>query len=96
MVNVIQSLDINHIDYINDNKYNFALTEANKTGKKLILLYVYYLPKFPTHGYKVGMATCKPGEIFWDAIADRIKVQKHELALDDDKLLKYGQVGEFV
>jgi len=96
MVNVYKSCKINKSDSINENNAIFNLDDRNILNKKLILIYIYRLPKFPTHGYKVGMATCHPGEIFWNAIKKRIVEQSHELALSDEQLQKYGNDREVV
>lgn len=96
MVTVNKSSEINIVDTIGDKERTYILDDINNTGNKLIVLYVYYLPKFPMHGYKVGMATCHYGETFWDAIHKRIKMQEHELALTVEQYEKYGQEREVV
>lgn len=86
-------------DYINqsdtvtfdEKTYTFKLHCLNDSGRKLILLYIYRLPKFVSHGVKVGMTTCNPNESFWAALKRRIEVQQHELALDKEEFDKYGQ-----
>lgn len=98
-VNVYKSLTINFDDIItlNNKTVSFKLDDENNTDKDFIILYMYMLPKFPTHGIKVGMATCHQDETFWHAIRERIKVQKHELALNsDEKYNKYGLDREVV
>lgn len=65
--------------------YVFQLDEKNETDQRLILIYMYQLPRFPGKGIKVGMTICKMGETFWHAIASRIKDQDHELALTESE-----------
>ena len=96
MVNVFKSEIINYSDAVTSLKYPFDLDSENQLNKTLIVLYIYCLPKFPTHGYKVGMTICHSGETFWHAIQQRIKNQEHELALSPDQYGKYGQDREVV
>ncbi len=97
-VEVIRSSDINTSDSVTIFKttHQFFLDDRNDTDNDLILLYMYILPSFQTHGVKVGMAKCRPDETFWHAIKSRIKNQKHELALTDDQYNKYGLKREVV
>lgn len=92
------SPDVNPSDNIEfENKsFCFKLFEKNDTDKNLIVLYMYVLPKFQSHGIKVGMVTCHPNETFYHAIQKRISKQTHELALDDVKFKKYGQIREVI
>jgi len=95
-VNTYQSTTINLEDkYIfNHNEHVVTLHEANNIRDRIVLLYIYSLPKMPTHGFKVGMTICKWGETYWHAIKSRIDAQEYELALDSDLLEnryeKYG------
>ncbi len=91
-VNVFKSSSINTEDIITlkGKTISCGLESENNVGKDLIILYMYILPSFVFHGIKVGMATCHQGETFWHAIRERIKVQKHELALSDDKYDVHG------
>lgn len=91
-VMITRSPDINKVDTIchqNENK-TYNLDDKNDSDGSLILIYMYLLPKFQTHGIKIGMTKCKIGENFWHAIKSRISDQKHELALSDEQYLKYG------
>ncbi len=74
----------------------FHLDEINDTEQDLIVLYMYILPKYQTHGIKVGMTTCKMDETFWHAIQSRIKRQKEELALSEDEYSEHGFVREVI
>ena len=58
------SPDINQSDTVTfeDQSFNFELNDTNDSTRNLIVLYMYILPKFQTHGIKVGMATCHPNE----------------------------------
>lgn len=95
MVNVIKSPVINEIDSYTSKE--IELNQPNNENKKLFLLYIYRLPNYQNHGFKVGMTTCKIGETFWDAIKKRIAVQDHEVALPDpQEYKKYGQDREVV
>ncbi len=89
---VTKSPDINKTDAIQyqENKTIFSLDDKNNTDGSLILIYMYLLPWFQTHGIKVGMTKCKIGETFWHAIKSRIHDQRHELALTDEQYQKYG------
>lgn len=95
---VTKSPDINKTDsiryYGNDEVLN--LEDTNNTDNSLIVIYMYLLPKFQTHGIKIGMTRCKIGETFWHAIKSRIRNQKHELALADDQYKRYGLEREVV
>ena len=93
---VTKSPDINQTDAIQyqGNKTIFSLDDKNNTDGSLILIYL--LPRFQTHGIKVGMTKCKIGETFWHAIKSRIHDQQHELALTDDQYQKYGLEREVV
>ena len=95
---ITKSPDINQTDAIqyHGKKTNFNLDDRNNTDGPLILIYMYLLPKFQTHGIKVGMTKCKIGETFWHAIRARIHDQKHELALTDEQYSKYGLNREVV
>lgn len=91
-VMITRSPDINKVDticYQNENK-TYNLDDKNDTDGSLILIYMYLLPKFQTHGIKIGMTKCKIGENFWHTIKSRISDQKRELALSDEQYLKYG------
>lgn len=95
---VTKSPDINQTDTIlyQGNKTIFGLDDKNNTDGLLILIYMYLLPKFQTHGIKVGMTKCRIGETFWHAIRSRIHEQQHELALTDEQYRKYGLQREVV
>lgn len=95
---VTKSPDINQTDTIQylGNKTVFSLDDKNNTDGSLILIYMYLLPKFQTHGIKVGMTKCSIGETFWHAIRSRIHEQQHELALTDEQYRKYGLQREVV
>lgn len=98
-VNVSKSSTINTDDIITikEQSVSIKLEDINNYDRNFIVLYMYMLPKFPTHGIKVGMATCHPNETFWHAIKERIRVQKHELALTpEDKYIKYGLEREVI
>ena len=89
---ITKSPDINQTDEIKyqGKQISFNLDDKNNTDNSLILIYMYLLPKFQTHGIKIGMTKCKIGETFWHAIKSRIHDQQHELALTDDQYQKYG------
>ncbi len=89
---VRKSPGINQTDSvkINGKQRSFSLDDRNDTDGDLILIYMYCLPKFPTHGIKVGMTKCRLGENFWHAIKTRISVQQHEVALPESQYEKYG------
>ena len=91
-VEVIKSPSLQDFDIvtIDGKSQSFKLDDINATGRNFILLYMYVLPTFMSHGIKVGMATCRDGETFWHGIYQRIKVQEHELALQPDKYDKHG------
>ncbi len=86
--NSYQSKSINvHDSFIAGiTKQTVFLDEVNNIKDRLVLLYIYSLPRLPLHGYKVGMTICKLGETFWHAIKTRIDAQEYELALDSDLL----------
>lgn len=91
-VEIKRSVELNSSDSA---KYNgkpktFHLDEINDTEQDLVVIYMYILPKFQSHGIKVGMTKCKIDETFWHAIKSRIRDQQHELALTDDQYVKYG------
>lgn len=89
---ITKSPDINKTDEIKyqGKQISFNLDDKNNTDNSLILIYMYLLPKFQTHGIKIGMTKCKIGETFWHGIKSRIHGQQHELALTDDQYQKYG------
>lgn len=95
---VYLSEDINQLDSIEfeGRRFSFELSKPNETNQNLIVLYMYVLPKFQTHGIKVGMATCHPDETFSHAIKKRIGEQEHELALSKEQFEKYGQEREVI
>jgi hypothetical protein len=96
MPNVFKSPHINISDNVNINQRVFLLDSQNDTGITLFVIYIYRLPDFQTHGFKVGMTICHDEEIFWDAIRKRINKQQQELALSDDQYVKYGNDREVV
>ena len=89
---ITRSPDINKADTINyrDKNKTYNIDDKNDTDGSLILIYMFLLPKFQTHGIKIGMTKCKIGENFWHAIKSRISDQKHELALTEEQYSKYG------
>lgn len=89
---ITRSPDINKVDtiYYQGKNKSYDLDDKNDTDGSLILIYMYLLPKFQTHGIKIGMTKCKIGENFWHAIKSRISDQKHELALTEEQYSKYG------
>ena len=95
---VLFSPDINQSDVVSYNGKNsiFELNKTNDSDDDLIILYMYVLPKFPTHGIKVGMATCHKGETFSHALKKRVGEQVHELALTNDQFAKYGNEREVI
>lgn len=95
MVTVRKSTDpeLNTVDIKNK---DYELDSINDSSTDLIVLYIYRLPKFQAHGFKVGMVKCKPKETFWHAIKERIRIQKNELALTDEQYSKYGNEREVV
>lgn len=95
---VKKSADINISDSVSykGNPKTFHLDEINDTNQELIVLYMYILPKFQTHGIKVGMTKCRMDETFWHAIKSRIKNQKNELALTEEQYDKYGSIREVI
>lgn len=102
-VNTFRSNEINNEDnfVVKNTSYQYLLTQQNDLKDNLIVLYIYVLPKMPTHGYKVGMTTVKKGETFWHAIKSRIDAQVNEVALHsgdlfDDRYEKYGLDREVV
>ena len=92
---VQKNKDINLEDKINVER-TYYLDSKNTFEQDLILIYLYFLPNFPTHGIKVGMTKCKINETFWHALETRIKNQHHELALDNEQLSKYGNIREVI
>ena len=98
MAECIFSSDINLQDIYNNDSQNyiFNLDDKNTFSKDLILIYMYFLPSFSAHGYKVGMAKCHRNETFKHALIRRISEQKHELALNDEQYEKYGNVREVI
>ena len=97
-INVFKSSEINSFDIvkIDGKSKTFNLDENNNEGRDFILLYMYVLPSFMSHGIKVGMATCHDGETFWHGISQRIRNQEHELALQPDKYEKHGLTREVI
>lgn len=97
-IKVTKSSNINLTDTIKyqGNKIAFNLDDKNSTDGDLILIYMYLLPKFQTHGIKIGMTKCKIDETFWHAIKSRIKNQQHELALSNEQYNKYGLQREVI
>lgn len=93
-----KSIDINQFDSVsyNGKPKTFHLDEKNDTEQELVVLYMYILPTFQTHGIKVGMTKCKSDETFWHAIKYRVGNQVHELALTDEQYEKYGLVREVI
>jgi len=95
-VKTFQSKEINIKDIfnLNQNQYKVSLDDTNNSIDRVVLLYIYFLPKMPMHGFKVGMTICKIGETFWHAIKSRIDAQVKEVALGgdlfDDRYEKYG------
>ncbi|MBN2835403.1 MAG: DEAD/DEAH box helicase family protein [Candidatus Delongbacteria bacterium] len=95
-VNTYQSSSINVTDHIvyNHSELKVTLEEKNSIKDRVVLLYIYSLPKMPMHGYKVGMTICKTGETYWHSIKSRIDTQVKEVALGgdlfDDRYEKYG------
>lgn len=95
-INTFKSNFINQSDdfKIQSSQNTILLDEVNKLKDRVVLLYIYSLPKMPMHGYKVGMTICKLGETFWHAIKSRIDAQDYEVALEGDLLdnlyEKYG------
>ena len=97
-IQVKKSADINPTDSV---KYKgkpktLHLDDINDTEQNLIVLYMYILPKFQSHGIKVGMTKCKMDETFWHAIKARIKNQQNELALTEEQYAKYGLEREVI
>lgn len=96
MISVYKSKLIN-LKETNPKLKPISLDSPNHEGKRIIILYIYRLPEYQNHGFKVGMTTCKIGETFWDAIKKRISEQDHEVALPDpEEYKKYGQNREVV
>ena len=92
------STSINRIDKVFHNRKTdvFELNGRNVLPNELIVLYMYVLPKFLSHGIKVGMTICHPGETFYHSIKKRVSEQTHELSLSDDQFVKYGQIREVI
>ena len=86
-VNILRSPNLNSEDSVKfaGKNYTFQIDEKNETDQRLILIYMYQLPRFPAKGIKVGMTICRIGETFWHAVASRIKDQDHELALTESE-----------
>ena len=84
---VKQGSNLNQEDsaVFNGKTTSFLLDDKNETEQRLILIYMYILPKFPAKGIKVGMTICRVGETFWHAVQSRIKDQDHELALTESE-----------
>ena len=102
-VNTFKSKLINEVDsiHVKNGVEAFNLEDSNSIKDRLIILYIYRLPEYQTHGFKIGYTICKFGETFWHAIKSRIDKQEYELALDSDTLLreryqKYGLDREVV
>ena len=78
---VKKSADINISDSVNykGNPKTFHLDEINDTNQELIVLYMYILPKFQTHGIIVGMTKCRIDESFWHCINQELKIKKMNL-----------------
>lgn len=97
-INVTKSPNINQEDKIiyQGKERIYSLDDKNDTDGSLILIYMYCLPSFSTHGIKIGMTKCKMDETFWHAIKSRIYNQHHELALSEDQYSKYGLNREVV
>lgn len=95
-MNVTKSIHINRSDSVISKEYDFLLDGISGFHKDIIVLYIYFLPKFPTHGYKVGMTICHENETFWHAIKLRISHQEHELGLNPQHYAKYGEDREVV
>ena len=97
-VNVSKASSINGIDEVEYKGISrvFQLDNPNDTDESLIVLYMYVLPKFPTHGIKVGMTKCRIDETFWHAIKSRIRNQEHEVALPESQYEKYGLEREVI
>lgn len=95
-VNTFRSSRLNVFDRYNvsNQSATVSLDDINNIKDRLVLLYIYSLPKLPLHGYKVGMTICKFGEVFWHAIKSRIDAQENEVALNgdllDNRYEKYG------
>lgn len=97
MINVIKSPLLNIEDKLKEQERTFKIDDVNPFNKKIIIVYIYRLPAFQNHGFKIGMTICKIGETFWDAIRKRIADQVHEVALPDaEEYQKYGQEREVV
>jgi len=77
MINTFRSKTINEEDKFkyNQSKLSVSLEDQNFLKDRIVLLYIYSLPKMPMHGFKVGMTICKKGETYWHAIKSRIDAQ---------------------
>ena len=101
-INTFRSFIINFSDefIFNQNNQKVSLDSSNTIKDRVVLLYIYSLPKMPMHGYKVGMTICKTGETYWHALKSRIDAQEKEVALGgdllDDRYEKYGLDREVV
>ena len=95
-VNTFKSIRINEKDslFISGVQKEYDLDGINDIKDDLFLIYIYRLPEYQTHGFKLGYAKCKLGKQFWDSIKKRIDAQIYELALHegmlDDRYEKYG------
>lgn len=98
MLSIVKSNTINDCDALTfeGRLQNYSLESINENDTSLRVIYFYVLPKFLSHGVKIGMATCHPGETFWHAIKKRIADQVNELALDDEGCKKYGDQREVI
>ncbi len=95
---IISSPAMNNSDTISIRGQNhiFTFGGRNDTDSDFIVLYMYHLPKFPQHGIKIGMTTCKPGASFKKAIESRIAAQTTELALSPEDYERYGLTREIL
>jgi len=95
-VNTFKSTSINEKDslFISGVQKEYDLDGINDIKDDLFLIYIYRLPEYQTHGFKLGYAKCKLGKQFWDSIKRRIDAQIYELALHEgilnDRYEKYG------
>jgi hypothetical protein len=94
--NVYFSKNVNHIDKLfhDGRDVEYQLNDFSK--ETATLLYIYVLPSFLQHGFKVGMTKCNIGTKYSDAILNRVKAQVNELGLNDIYYKKYGQDREIV
>lgn len=97
MIRTYKSNLLNSSDTFYPQTAPLFLNQPNSFKREIILLYIYRLPEYQNHGFKVGMTKCKIGETFWDAIRKRIAEQDHEVALPNpEEYKKYGQDREVV